>query len=148
FAETLGRGACPVRGDRTTAAGRAAFLLLPGEEGNLRDQGRPGRPGGSLRARSRRHASGTGPSAAVVARRVDPVPVDDGNPETLCRALEERAQEKVPQRDGRRHGIVPDRLPYPRNRLRWPQPRRHRGAQVPATHRPTELPPRGPGGRL
>ena len=34
------------------------------------------------------------------------------------------------------------------NRLRWPRPRRHRGAQVPAPHHPPELPPRGPGGRL
>src|SRR5271157_3458196 len=148
FAETLGRGACPVRGDRTTAAGRAAFLLLPGEEGDLREQGRPGRPGGSLRASSRRPAPGTGPSVAVIARRVDPVQLDEGNPEALRRAVEEGASKKVPQRDGRGHGIVPDPLPCPRERLRWPRPRRYRGAQVLAPHHPPELPPRGPGGRL
>ena len=112
---TLGRGASPVRGDRTTAARRAACLLLPGA-GRQSSRPRPASATWPIATSEKPAALLPEPAPLWLSLHVESIRfrLTKATQKHYAELWKKKLEKKVPQRDGRCHGIVPDRIPCPR----------------------------------
>ena len=118
-------------------------VRLPGPQGDLRVQGRPGRAGRSPCRGGQADPGRAGPALAFAGDRVGSLPDAHGRNRQVHQALGGRSQEEAEDRDSRRARQLDACLLRLQDRVLRPRDARQSGDRLPGSLHPAEVSPRG-----